>query len=368
MTSGFAKQKVPFEPGTSPPPQRPLSIGFVLAHNFTLSAFSLFVDQFRLAADDGDRSRPIQCRWSIMANSAESIRSSCGLQVNRTGSLTDPRQFDYIVVVGGLLHGGAQLDDETMGYLRLAADKGVPLVGICTGSFILCRAGLMEGRKSCVSWYHFRDFAEEFPDQEVVADRMFVVDGDRITCSGGGGSADLASFLIERHFNHGQALKARQVMLLDGARQGNDIQPHPPLDDAIMGTVTDKRVRQALLLMEQRLSDPMPIHELAGRLKLSTRHVERLFQDVVGAKPRAVYRTMRLRHARWLLENTRRSITSIAVDTGFSDGAHFSRQFKEMTGLSPREARRQPVPDVLNQDLLSQRIASLTLPRAVAQQ
>ena len=66
---------------------------------------------------------------------------------------------------------------------------------------------------------------------------------------------------------------------------------------------------------------------------------ERLFQGVVGAKPRAVYRRMRLRHAHWMLANTRSSITSIAIDTGFSDGAHFARQFKQMTGVSPSAAR-----------------------------
>lgn len=106
-------------------------------------------------------------------------------------------------------------------------------------------------------------------------------------------------------------------------------------------TVDDKRVRHALVLMEERLSDPMPIHELAACLQLSTRHVARLFQDAVGAKPRAVYRAMRLRHAQWMLKNTPHSITLIAIDTGFADSAHFSRQFKQMTGVSPREARQQ---------------------------
>lgn len=342
---------------------KPLSIGFVLAHNFTLSAFSLFLDQFRLAADEGDRSRPIQCRWSIMARDDTPIRSSCGVTINRTSPLLDPRKFDYIVVVGGLLHGGTQLDEETMAYVKAAAGAGVPLVGLCTGSFILCRAGLMQGRTACVSWYHIRDFTEEFPDHRAVADRMFLVDGDRITCSGGGGSADLATHLIERHLDHGNALKARQVMLLDRARQGSDMQPHPPLDDHVAGRVTDERVRHALLLMEQRLSDPMPIHELAARLKLSTRHIERLFRESVGAKPCAVYRTMRLRHAHWLLENTRRSITSIAIDTGFSDGAHFSRQFKQMTGVSPRQARSRDGSVPVPRDLLSARIASLETDR-----
>lgn len=106
------------------------------------------------------------------------------------------------------------------------------------------------------------------------------------------------------------------------------------------GTADDTRVLYALRLMEQRLSDPMPIHELAARLQLSTRHVERLFQGVVGAMPRTVYRRMRLRRAHWMLANTGHSITSIAIDTGFSDGAHFARQFKQMTGVSPSAARR----------------------------
>ena len=102
----------------------------------------------------------------------------------------------------------------------------------------------------------------------------------------------------------------------------------------------DTRVRRALVLMEERLSDPMPIHELAARLRLSTRHVERLFQGVVGAKPRAVYRRMRLRHAHWMLANTARLDHRHRHRHRFSDGAHFSRQFKQMTGVSPSAARQ----------------------------
>ena len=124
---------------------------------------------------------------------------------------------------------------------------------------------------------------------------------------------------------------------------------HAPADN-VPASADDRRVRRALLLMEQRLSDPMPIRELAARLQLSTRHVERLFQGVVGAKPRAVYRRLRLRRAHWMLANTLCSITSIAVDTGFSDGAHFSRQFKQMTGVSPSAARQSRGTHACRQD------------------
>src|SRR5271154_2452635 len=120
------------QPSTKPEIPHVLSVGFILADNFTLSAFSLFVDHLRLAADEGDMSRPIMCRWSIMADHDTPVRASCGVTVTRTSPFVDPREFDYIAVVGGLLHAGRQLDDETIAYIKSAAAAGVPLIGICT--------------------------------------------------------------------------------------------------------------------------------------------------------------------------------------------------------------------------------------------
>ena len=318
-----------------------LSVGLILADHFTLSAFSLFVDHLRLAADEGDRSRPIRCDWRIMSSQPGPIRASCGVEVGPTSGLVDPRRFDYVAVFGGLLHAGRQVDSATVNYLKSAAAAGTPLIGICTGSFILARAGLMDGRRCCVSWYHRQDFLDEFPDHIPMADRMFVVDGDRITCSGGGGAADLATWLVERRLGRAAAQKARHVMLLDRARKANDMQPHPPLAENGRADIRDERVRRALHMMEQHLSDPMPINEIAKRLRLSTRQLERLFQLTVGARPAVFYRGLRLRYARWLLDHTSRSVTDIALDVGFSDCAHFSRQFKAMLGQSPTALRSE---------------------------
>lgn len=324
--------------------QPALSVGFVLANNFTLSALSLFIDALRLAADEGDLSRPIRCRWMVMASRGEPIRASCGLMMNSTSGFVDPCQLNYIVVVGGLLHAGRQIDEETERYLRDAARLGVPIIGVCTGSFIIARAGLMQGYRCCVSWYHYRDFLGEFPDHHPVADRLFVVDRDRITCAGGSGVADLAAFLIERHLGRAIAQKSLHVLLLHRARLGSDAQPHPPIENS----TADERVGRALLLMEQNMADPLPIAMIATRLHLSVRQLERLFHAALADRPGIIYRRLRLRYARWLLENTERSITDIAFETGFSDSAHFSRQFKDFFGATPSGARsghRHPLDD-----------------------
>lgn len=328
-----------------------LNVGFVLTDNFTLSAFSLMVDQFRLAADDGDRSRPIRARWQVMSSHPEPIRASCGITVSPSGPLAEPTGFDYIIVVGGLLHGGQHVDEATVAWLKRAARAGVSLVGVCTGSFVLARAGLMTGRRCCVSWYHYQDFLEEFPHHTPVADRLYVIDGDRITCAGGGGAADLATALVEKHLGRSAAQKGRHILQLDRQRPGSESQPHPPIADL----VADDRVRRALLLMEQHLADPLPIADIARRLQLSTRQLERLFQTVMGQRPAEFYRGLRLRYARFLLDTTGRSVTDIALEAGFSDCAHFSRQFKAQHGFTPSDARAQS-PGPMARNLAAQRL------------
>ena len=232
--------------GKVPPVERsarpPLRVGVVLAHHFTLSAFAVLIDHLRLAADEGDRSRPLAVQWWIMASRPESVPASCGVLLEPTSALLPADSLDYVVVIGGLLHGGPQIDEGTARYLREVGATGVPLIGVCTGSFVLCRLGLMKGRRSCVSWYHYQDFLEAFPNQEVIADRLFLVDGPRITCAGGAGAAALATHLIEQHLGRAVAHKASQVLLFDRPRSGSDAQPHPPLSE----TVTEPRVRRAL--------------------------------------------------------------------------------------------------------------------------
>jgi len=318
--------------------REPLRVGVILAEHFTLSAFAVFIDHLRLAADEGDRSRPVHVQWSIMASRQESVPASCGVMIEPTSRFLPPESLDYVVVIGGLLHAGPQIDEATTRYLREVAETHVPLIGICTGSFILCRAGLMRGRRSCVSWYHYQDFLEAFPDHDVVADRLFLADGPRITCAGGAGAAALATHLIERHLGSAVAQKASQVLLFDKPRSGSDAQPHPPLSE----TVSEPRVRRALLLMEQNLTRPIAIAAVAEELGMSVRQLERLCREHVGLGPASLYRQLRMRYANWLIENTDRSVTEIAIEAGFADCAHFSRQFKDAYGLSPSTRRLQP--------------------------
>ena len=95
-----------------------LSVGFILARNFTLSAFASFVDVLRLSADDGDSSRQILCSWNVLSSDRSQIRSSCGVPLQPDAKMGDPRDYDYIVVVGGLLDQVEDLDSASLAYLH----------------------------------------------------------------------------------------------------------------------------------------------------------------------------------------------------------------------------------------------------------
>jgi transcriptional regulator GlxA family with amidase domain len=248
----------------------------------------------------------------------------------------DPLALDYIVVVGGLLHRRSPLDTKTTEYLALAGRTGVKLVGICTGSFVLCRLGLMEKKKCCISWFHYRDFLDEFHNLVPVADQIYVVDGNRITCAGGASVVFLAADLISRHLGVSTAQKVLRIQQIDHIKPGSSVQSAPPFGVAR----ESDRISRALLLMEQNLARPVSISKIALNLGTSTRQFERVFKGVIGCCPKAAYLQLRLKHARWML-NSNRSLASIAAETGFSDGVHFGKAFKSAYGISPSEERRR---------------------------
>lgn len=313
-----------------------LSVGFILLPNFTLTPFAGFIDVLRLAADEGDFSNQVHCRWSVIGRSRDPVKASCGVAVTPFEDFPDPVQFDYIVVCGGLLHRGPPTDPETLDYLKAAAAKGVTLVGICVGSFALAWAGLLDRKRCCVSWFHRTDLMREFPDVIPVADQLYVADGRRITCAGGAGAIDLAGWIVERHLGPARAQKAMHILVVDRVRPPNSPQPMPPS----VTEVGNEKVRRAILLIEQNLSEPLEVAEIARRVHLSQRQLERLFAAELDMSPRTFLKRFRLNHALWLLTNTRRRVTEIAQECGFSDASHFSRQFRAEYGSTPLEARR----------------------------
>lgn len=322
-------------PTTAPSAIR-LRVGFILTRRFTLCAFANFVDVLRLAADEGDRSRPILCGWRVLSTTTEPLVSSSGIAVQPEERLGDPARFDYIVVVGGLMQELEYLDPDHASFLHRAAQAGVPLVGVCTGAFVLHRAGLLKGYRCCVSWFHHNDFLEQFDGITPVSDQIFVVDRDRLTCSGGTSSAHLAAFLVDRHIGRAASKKSLAIMMIDEAMAAERPQPGLPLEL----TTADPLVRKALLTIQQRLETPLTVAALADHLKTSRRKLERHFADALKMTPSQAGMAIRIGHAELLLSRSERTVTQVAQDCGFVDVSHLIRVFKSRHGTTPEVWRR----------------------------
>lgn len=314
-----------------------LRIGFLLAPRFTLSAFANFVDVLRLAADDGDGSRPIRCKWSVLSVDMAPITSSCGVRIQPDERLGEPTRFDYIVHVGGLIDAGSRPGPDITAFLRQAAQARVALAGLCTGVFALARSGLMDGYRCCVSWFHHQDFLMEFEKMQPVSDQIFVVDRDRLSCSGGVSAAHLAAFLVDRHIGRAAARKSLSIMMIDEALTGDRPQPGLPLEL----TARDALVRRALLAMQQNLQAPLSVARIARDLGVGRRKLERHFRADLGIPPADASIRIRLGHARMLLSQTGHTVTRIAEETGFCDASHLIRVFRETEGKTPDQWRQQ---------------------------
>lgn len=312
-----------------------IRVAFLLTPRFTLTAFAGFVDAIRLAADEGDRSRPHLAHWAVLDASDGPVISSCGASVIPTAPLESPQNYDYVVVVGGLLHGGQKVSPRLTAFLHEAAFAGVRLVGLCTGSFVLARAGLLKGHLACVSWFHREEFLAEFPDCRIVSNQMFVVDRDRLTCAGGTSVVHLAAHIIERSIGRANAAKALRIMLEEQPLPSRTLQP----EQVVSVRSNDTLVHKAMLLLEQQLQSPATIDQLCEPLGIGRRQLERRFRKDVGLSP-AVYRQrLRLERARWLLQNTDLEVTEVSLECGFQNSANFSRVVRKTLGLSPREVR-----------------------------
>lgn len=314
-----------------------LSVAIVLWPGFPLLSLAGLTDALRHAADLGDRSRQVRCAWRILGRAGDMVAASSGIAVPVQEAFSSRFDYDYLAVIGGLL---PQLDEPPEAYrdyLRQAAQAGKPLIGVCTGSFVLARLGLMAGRTACVHPFHVDDWRRLLPAQPFSTQTDYVIDGDRITCAGGISVIELVAELTRRHC--GEALSAKVVhqMTVSGRRSTG----HLARRQALGYVDTDRQaLRQALLLMERNIATPLSVAAIARRVGVNVRQLERTFQADTGASPAAYYRGLRLKYARWLLVTSDSPVGQIAFECGFADASHFIRHFQAQFGMAPGRLRR----------------------------
>lgn len=313
-----------------------LSVGILLWPQFPLLSLSGFVEALRHAADTGDQSRQIRCRWKIIGLPGQVIQSSCGIEISSDTGLSENLRFDYVVVIGGLLSCLNTAPKAYWSFLQHSATDGIPLIGLCTGIFVLAQLGLMEGRVACVHSYHSEDWRRLFPRLRFTDTRDYYIDHDRITCAGGVSVIELAVHLIDRHCGPDRASKVVHQITVAKRGVGSYIDRRKALGYV---SFTNRYLNEAVMIMEKYMSEPLDIGKIAEMVGTNKRQLERLFLSETATPPAQFYRQVRLRFGRWLLVSSAMTVSEIAYECGFSDAPHFIRSFQHFFGISPGKLR-----------------------------
>lgn len=311
---------------------------FVLTPAFTILPLAGFIDAVRHSADETDRSRQVFCHWEVLSHNLDPLISSSGLAITPWKTFKNAGSYDYLVIVGGLLDQLDLIPMETFDFIRQQHHSGVKLVGLCTGSFAIAKTGLLKGRRAAIHAHHRPEFEEMFSDVIPVENELYVSDGDIVTCPGGTAAIDLAVEILIENCGRSRGMKGLTALVVDEHRSAHEVGRLPFQDLEECG---NWRVEQAIKIMRKKLRQPDTTEQLAKMLGSTVRQLNRVFLQHANATPQEIWRDMRLQHARWRLMNSRRTITQIAYECGFSDSSHFSRWFKKRFGETPRSYREQ---------------------------
>ncbi len=313
---------------------RPDHFGFFLVPDYSMIAFTSAIEPLRLANRDAGRQL---YRWSIYTIDGLAERASNGLEITPDESLDNAGDISTLFVCGGVNIAGAWSRQMQHSLRRIAKRKNIRLGALCTGSYLLARAGLLDGYRCTIHWENIASMREEFPNVRVT-DELFTIDRDRITCSGGQASLDLMLKLIgDRHGNNLVTTISEQFMC-ERIRSSNDRQ-RIPLHLALGSN--QPKLTEAVTLMEANIEEPISLDELSSYVGISRRQLERLFQKHLNCVPTRYYLNLRLNRARLLLLQTSKSIVDIALACGFISAPHFSKCYRDLFGIPPRDERRK---------------------------
>jgi transcriptional regulator GlxA family with amidase domain len=273
--------------------------------------------------------------FRYVAYDAPFVVSEAGASI-QTENITDIDHAFGLIVCGGSPV-SFQYSDRLVEWLQHNAYRFTSIIGLATGGLMMAEAGLLGNHRAAVHWWDDTYLFNKFSSVRLVED-SFVVDRHRATCRGGTSAMDMMSVLLARE--HGPELAESLAQHFIRARVGGARQNSRKL--LTKSQVHEQpKLTEAVELMESNIEEPLSTEDIAGHVGISRRQLERLFNRYLDSVPSKYYLHIRLERARNQLFQTQQSIMEIALQCGFSSGAHLSTSYRNHFGLTPSEERRR---------------------------
>jgi len=312
-------------------PKEPKRFVFVLLDKFTLLSFASAIECLRIANRMAEEEL---YTWVLTGDSDDVITCSAGVRFNLDFPLSELTREDVVLVCGGVDVQKAATK-RMLNWLRREARKGLRMGGLCTASYVLARAGLLDGKRATIHWENHDSFLEEFEDVTLTKS-VFVIDGNRMSTAGGTSSIDLMLNIIADDHGEKLANAVADQQIYSSIRTDQDTQR---LSVPTRIGVRHPKLSQVIQMMETNIEEPISPATLARDVGMSTRQLERLFRRYLSRSPKRYYMELRLQKARNLLMQTDMTVINVALACGFASPSHFSKCYRAHYNTTPYRER-----------------------------
>ncbi|EFQ62866.1 DJ-1/PfpI family protein [Pseudomonas sp. FP597] len=264
-----------------------------------------------------------------------------GLSVDTVPLATfDPATLDTLIVPGApAIQEAMAANTDLVDWLRHASTRARRTASVCSGTFLLAQAGLLQGRRAATHWAMCDMLKRGFPSIEVDMDAIFIQQGNVWTSAGVSAGIDLALALVEADCGRHVALQVARELVVFLKRPGGQAQ----FSQLLQAQTDDTAGFDALhLWIADNLSDSdLTVERLAEQSRMSPRNFARVYKQKTGRTPAKAIELFRMEAARRLLEDSQRNIDQVAQLCGFGDEERMRYTFHRHLSISPRDYRER---------------------------
>lgn len=253
--------------------------------------------------------------------------------------LDEVKKTDLIFIPAfvGDLKIAVETNKDFIPWLIEQREKGAEIVSLCVGAFLLAKTGLIDGKQCSTHWRAAEEFRQMFPGIELVTDRIITEDGGIYTSGGATSYYNLLIHLVEKFTNRETAISTAKVFAIDIER---DSQSSFIIFNG-QNRHSDEEVKKAQNFIENNFQKRITIDDLSSQVALGRRSLERRFKEATNNTVAEYVQRVKVEAAKKFFETSRKSITEVMYDVGYSDTKAFRGTFKKITGMTPIDYRKR---------------------------
>lgn len=243
----------------------------------------------------------------------------------------------FVPALIGDLQKALKANEDFIPWILKHYRTGAEVASLCIGAFLLASTGLLKGKKCSTHWRYVNDFRIMFPEVELVDDRI-ITEEDRLYSSGGANSYwNLLLYLVEKYTDREIAILASKIFAVEIDRKSQS----PFIMFNGQKGHEDESVKKAQEFIERNVAEKISVEDLACKFAIGKRNFERRFKKATNNTPVEYIQRVKIEAAKKCLENSRKNITEVMYDVGYSDSKAFRTVFKKITGLSPLDYKNK---------------------------